>query len=378
MMDYAAAFLHDVWIILNEASPYVLLGFFVAALLKAFISDAFVARHLGSRTKASVLKASIIGVPLPLCSCGVIPAASGLRRQGASKGATTSFMISTPETGVDSMAVTWALLDPVMTVLRPIAAFVTAAVAGFAVNALPEDTPQKPAAQDFAMATGCGCGCEDDNCTDAQQPSLKERLREGFNHAFGEMLADIGKWLLIGIGIAGAISAFVPEAFLEEYLGNELLSLLVMLVAGVPLYVCATASTPIAASLALKGLSPGAALVFLLASPATNAATITVATRILGKRATAVYVAAIALVSVVVGWLVNRVYFALGLDITAWVNAAEADSVTVFSMVSSVALLLLVLRSMVRQSSGGCGCGDCSSSNGSVTGQIDGSRFVVK
>lgn len=139
MTDTLLTYLASAWIILNEAAPWVLLGFFVAALIKAFVPDDFIARHLGRSGAASVFKASIIGVPLPLCSCGVVPAAFGLRRQGASKGATTAFLVSTPETGADSIAVTWALLDPFMTIMRPVAAFFTASVAGLAVNALPED-----------------------------------------------------------------------------------------------------------------------------------------------------------------------------------------------------------------------------------------------
>ena len=286
MVDIIINVLFASWHVLVEAAPYVLFGFFVAGLLKAFVSDSFMARHLGKKSVGSVFKAAVIGVPLPLCSCGVLPAALGLRKQGASKGATTAFMISTPETGVDSMAVTYALIDPVMTVIRPVAASITAIVAGVLVNAFPEKD-ELPLPMDAVVAhahgsDGCGCGPDGGDMPD--NPTLLNRFFSGMEYAFGEMISDIGRWLLIGVLVAGVISAAIPEDTLVDYVGTGFLSYLVMLVVALPLYVCATASTPIAASLLLKGLSPGAALVFLLAGPATNGATLTVMLKTLGKR----------------------------------------------------------------------------------------------
>jgi len=366
MPDFILTYATETWILLNEAAPWVLFGFFMAALIKIFVSDQFIAKHLGGRGPASVLKASALGVPLPLCSCGVVPAATGLRRQGAGKGATAAFMISTPETGADSMAVTWAMLDPVMTVVRPVAAFISATLAGLAIDALDPDTGKAaPQAQPTSLqSTSCGCGggCCSGEAQENHQ-SFSHRLREGFAQTFGEMLQDIGKWLLIGILLAGAISAFVPQDFFERFLGNEWASLVVMLAAGIPLYICATSSTPIAATMALKGLSPGAALVFLLAGPATNAATIAVTAKVLGRRAAAIYVGSIAICAVGLGWLVNRIYFGLGLSVTSWVRASESDHVTWWSMAASVLLLGLILVPMLRRGQGhGCGCG-CESSH---------------
>ncbi|MBU1003648.1 MAG: SO_0444 family Cu/Zn efflux transporter [Proteobacteria bacterium] len=408
MSDILLTYATETWVLLNEAAPWVLLGFFVAALIKTFISDQFIAKHLGKNGATSVLKASALGVPLPLCSCGVVPAAAGLRRQGASKGATAAFMISTPETGADSMAVTWAMLDPLMTLLRPLAAFVTATVAGLAINALDrDDAPTKellaeaipeaiPARESSMLCTpgedvpppadpacGCSAGCGGQGSPSAQAP-LSLRLREAFGQTFGEMLQDIGKWLLIGILLAGLISTFVPDDFFQSYLGNEWASLLIMLLAGIPLYICATASTPIAATMALKGLSPGAALVFLLAGPATNAATIAVATKILGKRATAIYVGCIALCALGMGWLVNRIYFTLGLSVSSWVRASESDHVTGLSIVSSVLLLALIARPLIWRTKGaahaagcggGCGCGNA---HLPPLGPLDSHDFRVK
>ncbi|NJB68951.1 hypothetical protein GGQ74_002645 [Desulfobaculum xiamenense] len=346
-MNFLETFAGETWLILNEAAPYVLFGFAVAALVKALVPDDLVARHLGRNSYRSVLKASILGVPLPLCSCGVIPAAAGLRRQGASKGATTAFLISTPETGADSIAVTWALLDPVMTILRPLSALITATAAGLIVNALPDE--KTPAERTLPMAHSCGCGgaCATPAHAETTRPPLPQRIKDGFRHAFGEMLADIGVWLLAGTVAAALISALVPAGFIENSLGGELGSLVVMLVIGVPLYICATSSTPIAASLALKGLSPGAALVFLLAGPATNTATIAVVSHILGRKAVVAYIGTIAVCSLALGWLTNRLYAALGLDIASWIHKAGTESTSVFSIVCTVLLLALIARSVI-------------------------------
>lgn len=349
MIDMGIEIFIESWAVMVDASPYVLLGFFVAGLLKGFVPDELMARHFGKRTFSSIIKAALAGVPLPLCSCGVLPAALGLRKQGASKGATTAFMISTPETGVDSMAVTYALIDPIMTVIRPVAAFFTAIFAGWLVNA--SDAGEKPVSRDLPMAP-IACACDDGE----QEDGTWRRFHNGMHFAFGEMIGDIGKWFLVGVVIAGAISALIPEGFIEQSVGHGLLSLFVMLAVGLPLYVCATASTPIAASLLLKGLSPGAALVFLLAGPATNGATLTVMFKVLGRRAASMYLVAIAVGSLVLGWLVDRLYGALGLDIRAVVAQAGEVLPHWVGCVSAIIVLGLVVRTWLRPHAHGCGC----------------------
>jgi len=361
-MDMILAVLTECWAVLVEAAPYVLFGFFVAGLLKAFVPDAFMAAHLGGKGVKPVLKAALIGVPLPLCSCGVLPAALGLRRQGAGKGAAAAFMISTPETGVDSMAVTYALIDPIMTVVRPVAATITAVVAGLLVNAFPErESASLPMASPTPAGTctgpGCGCGHDDGpTCS----PSTRARFVSGMRFAFGEMLGDIGRWLLIGVVLAGLISVAVPDDFLASFAGGGAVSYLVMLAVALPLYVCATASTPIAASLLLKGISPGAALVFLLAGPATNGATITVMLKTLGRRATALYVAAIVFCSLGLAYAVDRLYLVLGLDIRAVVAEAGETLPHWVGVACAVALLALVVRTLPiwRREACGCGCAE--------------------
>lgn len=334
------------WGVLLDAAPFVLLGFFVAGMLKAFMPDDFVSRHLGGNGMKSIIKAAAIGVPIPLCSCGVLPAAAGLRKQGAGKGAVASFLISTPETGVDSIAVSWALLDPVMTVARPVAGFLTAVAAGIAVSFSEkfggmELSEVEPAAKPEATCTSsCCCG--------QKKPVSKgmvEKLKSGLSFAFGDLLKDVGAWLFVGVLLAGTISALVSPEIIDRYLSNQYLSMALMLAVSVPLYVCATASTPIAAAFALKGISPGAALVFLLAGPATNIASLTVITKMLGKRATAVYLAAIAVMSFAAGIFVNSLYAWLGLDVRHWISHSTNEEIGPIAIASAVVLVALVLKS---------------------------------
>lgn len=339
MTELLVGILRECWDILLESAPFVLFGFFAAGLLKALLPGDLVARHLGKNSAASVLKASLFGIPLPLCSCGVIPAAVELRKQGASKGSSAAFLVSVPETGVDSIAITYALLDPLMTALRPIAAFITATVTGLLVNCLPEE-PKAPA----PVVSSCSDACCGSAQPAAVRPPLRQRLREGLGYAFGELLADIGAWLMLGILLAGVIGFAVPEDYFARSFAHEWTSLLVMLLVGIPLYICASASTPVAAALVLKGLSPGAALVFLLAGPATNAATITVIYRFWGRATTIVYLSAIAACSLLFGWLTNRLYAWAGLDILSWVKPGADHAVGAWEVAAALLLLALLLR----------------------------------
>jgi len=338
------------WNVLLESAPFVLLGFFVAGLLKAFLPDDFVARHLGGGGTASIFKAAAMGVPIPLCSCGVLPAAAGLKKQGAGKGAITSFLISTPETGVDSVAVSWALLDPLMTLIRPVVAFFTAVAAGIAVSFTDrhsggegtERASNAAAEPQDACTSGCCCSQKE-----SEPQGLVPKFMKGMRFAFGDLLKDIGGWLFFGVLLAGVISVFLSPEIVSRYLSNEYLSMLLMLAISVPLYVCATASTPIAAALALKGISPGAALVFLLAGPATNAAAITVIAKLIGKRATVVYVAVIVAMSFLAGIAVNELYASLGIGITGWLTASAHEEGGLLAILSAVVLIVLVSRAML-------------------------------
>jgi uncharacterized protein len=339
MTDFLMRFIQETWHIFTDAAPYVIFGFLAAGLIKAILPDDAVARHLGGGSFSAVVKASLLGIPLPLCSCGVIPAAIGLRRQGAGRGPSAAFLVSTPESGVDSIAITWALLDPVMTVVRPVAAFITGTLTGLLIGFLPEE---KTELDDEPS----DCGCPAASCESArkQKAPLLSRIVDGSRYAFGDLLRDIGGWLLLGVLIAGLVATLVPDGFFAMLFEYQAASLVLMLLVGIPLYMCASASTPIAAALVLKGLSPGAALVFLLAGPATNAATLTVVARFWGRKATLVYLAVIAFCSLVLGWLVNEFYAWADLDISRWVTTSEAHVVTVWGNLTALVLLALIAR----------------------------------
>lgn len=302
----------EMWKIFLDAAPYLFLGFGVAGLLHIFIPGEKIMNYLGASAGKfrSVINASIAGIPLPICSCGIVPTAISLRKRGATRGATVSFLISTPETGVDSIAITYALLDPIMTVFRPIAAFVTALAAGITNNMLIKD--EDPA--DPEETASCTCStCS----TLSEDPGFAERIYAGIRYAYLDLLGEISGWLIVGILLAGIISYAIPDSLIQSYLGGGLASMLAMLVVGIPLYICATASTPIAAALIAKGMSPGTAFVFLLAGPATNAVTITMVARFLGKRSAALYLALIAICSVALGLALDFLYLEMGIETTA-------------------------------------------------------------
>jgi hypothetical protein len=285
------------WLVLGQMSPYLLFGFLMAGVLSVCFSPEWIERHLGGRGFGPVLKASLLGVPLPLCSCGVIPQAASIRRHGASRAAAISFLISTPQTGVDSIAVTWGLLGPVFAVIRPVAAMLTGLLGGGLVQLFGEKEPLDAAGHPV-KPNACAESC----CADKEKHNVFIRaLRFGFL----TLPRDLGKSLLLGVCVAGAINAIVPANAWQPYLGGGIVSILVMIALGIPLYVCATASVAFAASLIHAGVSPGAALAFLISGPATNAATIVMTWKLLGKRTVFVYLATIALSAVFCGLAVD-------------------------------------------------------------------------
>jgi uncharacterized membrane protein YraQ (UPF0718 family) len=272
----------------------------------------------------------------------VLPAAAALKKQGANNGATTAFLISTPESGVDSIALTYALLDPIMTIARPIAAFATAAAAGLTENIVRRGDDKNQMVPDLSCPVD-GC-CDGSDCPPEEHQNhhtFYEKMRAGLGFALGELWADIASWFFVGLLFAGVITTLVPHDMMNRYLGGGLESMLIMLVAGIPLYICATASTPIAAALILKGVSPGAALVFLLVGPATNITSLTVVVKILGKRATAIYLSSLAVCGVAFGLLLDRIYLAFGLSPRALAGQA-AEFVPDWAQFGG-AIVLLVL-----------------------------------
>jgi uncharacterized membrane protein YraQ (UPF0718 family)/copper chaperone CopZ len=306
MYDILAKIITEGWLVLGQMAPYLLLGFLVAGALSVFISPEWVERHLGGRGLGPVLKASLFGIPLPLCSCGVIPVSASIYRHGASRAATTSFLLSTPQTGVDSIAVTYALLGPVFTIFRPVAALITGLVGGGLVQIFDDSSGRS--ATDESKSPSCGDAC----CTENHEQSVLLRM---LRYGFVTLPRDIGVALLVGILIAGVMAAFVPQNALNAYIGGGLLSILLLMAAGVPIYVCATASVPIAVGFMHMGASPGAALAFLIAGPATNAAAFTTIWKVLGRRTAILYLITVAASAIAFGilfdWLVPKVQAAM-------------------------------------------------------------------
>mgnify|MGYP001821742458 CR=1 FL=1 len=290
------------WAMLVEMAPYLLLGFAVAGLLSVLISPRWVERHLGDRGLGQVFKASLFGVPLPLCSCGVIPVGASLRRSGAGKGATTAFLLSTPQTGVDSVAVTYALLGPFLAVVRPVAALLTGFLGGGLVYFFDRNDDEVPA--DEAPAASCSGGSD---CCESDAAPERKTVFEGLTYGLVTLPRDIGRALIVGILLSGVISALIKPHALEAYLGGGIWPMIAAMAVGVPLYVCATASTPIALSLIHAGLSPGAALVFLITGPATNAATVTTLWRVLGKRSVVIFLLTVAVGALATGFAVDAI-----------------------------------------------------------------------
>ncbi len=276
-------------------SPYILLGFFIAGLLHVFVRPELMSRHLAGNGIGPVVKAALLGIPLPLCSCGVLPTAVSLRRQGASKSASTSFLIATPQTGVDSIAATYSLLGLPFAIIRPIAALVGAVAGGVAVGKLDPDNDEDSATSVSECTT----------CDNEIPRGFFPRLLGALKYGFVDMVASVGKWLVIGLVIAALITVFVPDTLFLSLSRYPLLAMLVMVLVAVPMYICATGSIPIALSLMLKGLTPGVAFVLLMAGPAANFASIMILSRSHGKRATAIYVASVVVIAIAFGLIID-------------------------------------------------------------------------
>jgi hypothetical protein len=320
-------------------------------VLAVLVPQQLIARLLGRGRISSVLWASAIGVPLPLCSCGVLPAALRLSKQGATKGATVSFLISTPETDIDAIALTYGLMGPRFAVFRAVAGVVTAIAGGIATNLFgerrrppgdldaPEPASVTPAAAPDEIARLAG---------DRPAATLGGRVRRVLHYAFGEMLDEIAHWLVIGIVVAALVTVLVPPSLVERYLGGGLVTMLLMLVIAIPIYTCASASTPVAAALILKSLDPGAALVFLLAGPATNIGAVIVLLKFLGARVVAIYLASIAVVSVLAGYALNWLFAHWQFNPVADIAAASGLVPDALKVAGAVVLTALLARSLWR------------------------------
>lgn len=329
--------LHSFLRILNEMSPYVLLGFLIAGILHVFVNESVLIRHLSGNGWKSVVKAAAIGIPLPLCSCGVLPTAVSLRRQGASKAATTSFLIATPQTGVDSIAATYSLLGLPFALIRPFASLIGALFGGVAVGKLAPDKEMK--------TENSGLPIEKE-----KQETLFTKLKESIRYGFFDMIDSMGKWLVIGLVIATLITIFVPDSFFVGLRQYPLIAMIAVVLIAVPMYICATGSIPIAMSLMLKGLSPGVAFVLLMAGPAANFASILILDKTQGRKATAIYVSSVVITAIAFGLLIDFFLPSSWFTINSVTDSHNAHMhMGWFETVCSITLGLLLLFSFVKK-----------------------------
>jgi uncharacterized membrane protein YraQ (UPF0718 family)/copper chaperone CopZ len=309
-----------------------MLGFLFAGLLHSLVPKDKIVHYLGAQNFRSVINAALLGIPLPLCSCGVVPTGLSFYKNGASKGSSISFLISTPQTGIDSMMITYSMLGLPFAIFRPLIALITGIFGGWVTNKATHSEFQK----------------HEERITesfDTRKP--KNKIFEIFKYGFVDFLQDIAKWLVIGLFIAALISVLIPEHFFEQYRGNELFNMLIAIAIAGPLYVCATGSVPIAAALMMKGLSPGAALVFLMVGPATNAATVTMVGKVLGRKTLFAYLGTVLISALFFGFIMNEVmpqqWFGMGNMNHAAHN--HQDMMPKWLMVtSSIALTLAIIN----------------------------------
>jgi len=354
-----------------EAAPWLILGLLIGGAMKALLPTKLLEKHLQGRGIASIIKAAILGAPLPLCSCGVIPAALGLRQAGASKPATVSFLVSTPETGVDSISVTYALMGPFMAVVRTIAALTSAITSGLLVSLFDKETQNisssetTPSCSSTVENSSCcsekkevvekaSCcstpskkSASNKSCCDSSTPpqaqSLFARAVNGIKYAFTDLLDGIIFWLVVGMFFAAAVKTFLPADFLAQW-GHGLPAMLIMVLAGIPMYICATASTPIATGLMLAGVSPGAALVLLLTGPATNISTLGIIGKELGKKSMAYYLLGTVLVALLAGLFVDWLVQQYGINIATQLQMGHGGLPSWLQWASLILLAALPAR----------------------------------
>ena len=321
--------------IFNEMSPYLLLGFLFAGILHAFVPQRLFSKYLSKNNWASVFYATLFGIPLPLCSCGVIPTAMALYKEGASKGAVVSFLIATPQTGIDSIIATYSLLGLPFAIVRPVTAFFTSLFAGLVTNAFTvTETSSAPI-----------------QCTDnkpQKKLSFIQKVKQALYYGYVEMMEDIGKMLLFGLIVAGLISHFVPDNFFTIFGNNTLLTMLLILVVAIPMYVCATGSIPIAIALMMKGMSPGTALVLLMAGPAANIASMLVIGKVLGRKTFLLYLTTLVIGAVTSGLIIDNFLPASWFDVSNFTMAMHhGGHFYYFKVICSVVLLSLFANAMI-------------------------------
>jgi len=317
-------YIKEVWNILLELGYPLILGIVIAGLVHVILPKGFVHKNFGKKGISSILKAVLIGVPMPLCSCGVVPTAIGLKQDGASNGASTGFLISTPQTGVDSILVSATFLGWPFALFKLVVAFITGIVGGIFVDLFDNETNEYSETDPSGLNSANGG---------------KSKLKEAFDFGIHELLGMIYFWIIIGVFVAALITTLVPPGYLANIgwitgIGGMFLMLLISL----PLYVCATASVPIAASLIAAGMPAGTALVLLMAGPASNIATVGAVFKAFGGKVLGIYLATVSIFSILFGWLFG---FIIEFDQTMLLNNHEHMSM--FKIICALIMVGLLI-----------------------------------
>jgi uncharacterized membrane protein YraQ (UPF0718 family)/copper chaperone CopZ len=343
-------------------APYMMLGLIFVGLLNLFFNKDLIIKHIGKNNFMSVFKAALFGIPLPLCSCGVVPSAVYMSKNGASKGSVVSFLIATPQTGIDSIIATYGMLGWIFAIFRPFAALIMGIVGGTVVRFLKLEKSNSKYVGDasnlndkinssnaFALAKNDECN---DNCSTIIK-TKSSKSKQFFQYSFVEFLDDISFQFIIGLFISGLIAFMIPDNFFQESaINNGIAGMLLMILVGVPMYVCATASIPIAVTLMMKGFSPGVAFVFLAVGPATNAASFTIIMNTLGKKIAIVYVLMISITAILFGLLLDLIINTFNINIHTMMSHSHNHEGMIpieLQWLTSVIFFILLLASLYRK-----------------------------
>ena len=346
-MNIINGIIWEIYLLFLEMSPYLLLGLIFVALLNLLVTKDLIVKQVGKRNFWSVFKAALVGVPLPLCSCGVVPTAAYMKKSGGSNGATVSFLISTPQTGIDSILATYGMMGWVFAIYRPIVALVMGMAGGLAVHFFDKENTGKVAKKSLPKFININ------NFQVKKKEKLEDRIRKTLNYSFIEFVDDIAPQFIVGLVVAGLISFFIPTEFISSIgLNSGILAMLIMIALGIPMYVCATASIPIAVTLMSKGFSPGTALVFLIAGPATNAASISIISKTIGKKLTIVYISTIIIFSLIFGLILDWLFLTFGLQLSEHIfhgHNHDAESLGMLTKyITSAIFFVLISGSIYR------------------------------
>lgn len=337
-MNYITDFFNNFFVLVDAMSIYIMIGLLFAGVLKQLVPSDFVSKNLGTDSTGSIIKATLFGIPLPVCSCSVIPIAQGLRKEGASKGAVQSFLISTPITGVDSILATFSFFGIVFTIFRVISSVIIAISVGLIQNFVEKEKVEVVKTKiEPSTCSSSSCACE-------SKTKKKFSIKEVFSYAYVTLFVDMVKALFIGLLLGAVFTTFIPKEYSSLLFDNQILTYFVILLFAIPLYTCATASLPIAAALMLQGMSAGAVFIFLTAGPATSAVTMSVVYKMLGRTSLIIYVSTIAILSLIFGFGFDVLFGKLEI-----LNISHhMEEVSLLNRIASILMLLLIFYYLLK------------------------------